>query len=78
MMRAQATTEQLLIHLAEARDEAAKADERFERQRALIEELQASGADSLNETIALKTLAAERDLYLARIEMILNQLDLGS
>lgn len=74
---AHTTKEQLVAYLKEAQADAAKADEQIERQLTLIEDLQASGADSLNAKIALKTLEAERDLHYGRIEMILNQLDLA-
>ncbi len=42
---AQTTKEQLLAYLAEAQGDAAKADEQIERQRALIDELQAGWID---------------------------------
>jgi hypothetical protein len=74
---AQINRERLLAYLEEAQTDAAKADEKIECQRVLIDSLQASGADAFSAMTALKTLEVERDLHRSRIEMILNQLDLN-
>ncbi|WP_119273106.1 hypothetical protein [Taklimakanibacter deserti] len=75
---AQINRERLLAYLKEAQIDAAKADEKIECQRALIDSLQACGADAFSAMTALKTLELERDLHRGRIEMILNQLGLDT
>ncbi|WP_119271454.1 hypothetical protein [Taklimakanibacter deserti] len=52
------TKKRLLDYLDGARRDAAKADEQIERQQALIDDLQASGAETINAMTAMKALEA--------------------